>query len=49
MELRIILEEVLGRMKDLRLDGNPELVPSNWAYGLSTLPVAFTPGARSDA
>lgn len=47
LELRVIFEEVLGRMKDLRLDGTPELVPSNWAYGLSSLPVAFTPGPRT--
>ncbi|BBZ04684.1 hypothetical protein MCHIJ_41210 [Mycolicibacterium chitae] len=49
LELRVIFEEVLDRMKDLRSDGAAELVPSHWAYGLSKLPVAFTPGPRRGA
>jgi cytochrome P450 len=46
LEMRIVLQEVLRRMKDLKLDGAVERVPSNWAHGLHHLPVTFTPAAR---
>lgn len=45
-ELRILLEEVVRRMPDIRLDGEPERLPSAWANMVTSLPVAFTPGAR---
>lgn len=48
LELRIIFEAVLDRMKNLTLAGTPELLPSNWAYSLTTLPVTFTPGPRRE-
>lgn len=45
-ELRIVLEEVTRRMKNLELAGDVERLPSNWANGLTRLPVTFTPGPR---
>lgn len=49
LELRIIFEEVLGRMKNLQLAGTTEILPSNWAYGLTKLPVTFTAGRRLES
>jgi cytochrome P450 len=46
LELRILLEEVTRRMGDLRLAGEVERLPSNWAHGLVHLPVSFAPGPR---
>ena len=46
MELRVILEQVLRRMKDLKLAGDVERLPSSWANGLVSMPVTFTPGER---
>ncbi|MBI5105427.1 MAG: cytochrome P450 [Solirubrobacterales bacterium] len=46
LELRVVFEEVTRRLRDLRLDGEVERVPSTWAHGLVHLPVAFTPGPR---
>jgi len=46
-ELRIALEEITTRMKDLQLAGDVERIPSSWANALVKLPVTFTPGARS--
>ena len=42
LELRIVFEEVARRMKDLRIAGEVERLPSNWANGLIHLPVEFT-------
>lgn len=44
LELRIVFEEVLGRMRDLELAGPIERIPANWAHGLFRMPVRFTPG-----
>jgi cytochrome P450 len=46
MELRVMLEEVLRRMKDLKPAGDVERLPSSWANGLVKMPVTFTPGQR---
>lgn len=46
LELRIIFEEVTRRLPDLRRAGDVERLPSSWANGLTSLPVAFTPGPR---
>lgn len=45
-ELRIALEEITSRMKDLQLAGDVERLPSSWANGLVKFPVTFTPGER---
>ncbi|MGK2939396.1 MAG: hypothetical protein ACSLFR_16610 [Solirubrobacteraceae bacterium] len=41
-ELRIVLEEMTRRMRNLELAGDVERLPSNWANGL----VTFTSGLR---
>ena len=46
LELRVILEEVTRRMRDLQLAGDVERLPSTWANGLVKMPVTFTPGER---
>jgi len=46
LELRVILEEVTRRMRDLQLAGDVQRLPSSWANGLVKMPVTFTPGAR---
>ena len=43
LELRVAFEEILGRTHDLRLAGEPERLRSNWASGLTSLPIEFTP------
>jgi cytochrome P450 len=45
-ELRIALEEITRRLRDLRQAGEVERLPSSWANGLTRLPVTFTPAAR---
>ena len=47
LELRVLFEEVTRRMRDIALAGEPERLPSQWAHGLTSLPVTFTPGPRS--
>jgi cytochrome P450 len=46
LELRVIFEELARRMPDIALDGEPELLRSNWAHALTALPVRFAPGPR---
>jgi cytochrome P450 len=47
LELKVIFEEVLRRMPDIRLDGEIERLPSSWAHQITRLPVSFTPGRPS--
>ncbi|PTL60670.1 cytochrome P450 [Paraconexibacter algicola] len=46
-ELRIALEEITRRLRDLQPAGPVERLPSSWANGLVHFPVTFTPGARA--
>lgn len=46
LELKVLFEEVLRRMPDIRADGEIERLPSPWAHMIHKLPVAFTPGAK---
>jgi cholest-4-en-3-one 26-monooxygenase len=46
MELRLIFEEVLERIPDMHLTGEPEILRSNFIGGVKHMPVAFTAGAR---
>jgi cytochrome P450 len=46
LELRVTFEEVLRRMGDLRLAGEPQRLRSNWANGLTSLPITFTPSTK---
>jgi cholest-4-en-3-one 26-monooxygenase len=43
LELRIALEEILDRLADIELHGEPERLRSNWANALTSLPIKFTP------
>jgi cholest-4-en-3-one 26-monooxygenase len=46
MELRIIFEEILKRLPDMRLAGQPEMLRSNFIGGMKHLPVTYSTGAR---
>ncbi|WP_208027042.1 cytochrome P450 [Rhabdothermincola sediminis] len=46
MELRIIFEEIITRMPDIELAGEPEYLRSNFIGGIKHMPVRFTPGPR---
>lgn len=46
LELRVCFEEILRRMRDLRAAGDPELLRSNWANALTSLPIEFTPANK---
>lgn len=41
LEMRILFEELLPRLKSVRLDGEPRYVESFFVSGLKTLPIAF--------
>lgn len=45
-ELRIIFREILTRIPDMTLAGEPKRLRSNFIGGIKHLPVTFTPGAR---
>jgi cytochrome P450 len=47
LELKIIFEEVLRRMQDIELNGEPEILQSSWAHALTSLPIKFTPGEKA--
>jgi cytochrome P450 len=46
LELRVALEEVLRRLADMRLAGQPQRLRSNWANALTSLPIEFTPSNK---
>jgi cholest-4-en-3-one 26-monooxygenase len=46
MELRLILAELLTRVPDLTLAGEPERLVSNFIGGIKHMPVAWNPGVR---
>jgi cholest-4-en-3-one 26-monooxygenase len=45
-ELNIIFRELLERVPDMQLAGEPSLLRSNFIGGIKHLPVTFTPGQR---
>jgi cholest-4-en-3-one 26-monooxygenase len=45
-ELRLILEELIRRMPDMQLAGEPDRLLSNFIGGIKHMPVKWTPGAR---
>ena len=51
LELKILFEEVLTRMPDIHFASDEPLNrrPNNFITGIEEMPVAFTPGKRSDA
>jgi len=44
LELRVIFEETLRRLRDIERSGPVQRLPSAWANGLVSLPVSFAPG-----
>jgi cholest-4-en-3-one 26-monooxygenase len=47
LELRVLLREVVTRLPDLRLDGPPEILRSNFVAGIKHLPILFGPPPAS--
>jgi len=45
-ELGFIFEEILERIPDMHLTGEPSILRSNFIGGIKHMPVAFTPGTR---
>jgi cholest-4-en-3-one 26-monooxygenase len=43
LEIRVMFEEILGRLPDMRLAGEPERLRSTLISGIKHLPVQFTP------
>ena len=46
LELRIAFEELLGRLSEIRLAGEPERLRSTWANAHTSLPIEFTPAPK---
>jgi cholest-4-en-3-one 26-monooxygenase len=46
MELRLILQEILERIPDMKLVGEPQILRSNFIGGVKHMPVQFTPGRK---
>ncbi len=46
MELRLIFREILERLDDIQLVGQPELLRSNFVGGIKHMPVTFKAGKR---
>jgi cholest-4-en-3-one 26-monooxygenase len=46
MELRLILGEILGRIPDMKLTGEPQILRSNFIGGVKHMPVKYTPGRK---
>jgi cholest-4-en-3-one 26-monooxygenase len=49
MQLRLMFAEIVTRIPDMHLAGEPELLRSNVLRGVKHMPVAFTPGVRVGA
>ncbi len=47
LELVVMFEELLKRMPDMELAGQPERLRSNFIRGIKRMPISFTPGPRS--
>ena len=47
IEIDAMLVEVLTRMKDFQLKGDPRWLPSNFISGPQVMPVTFTPATRA--
>jgi cytochrome P450 len=45
LEMRVMIEQVMQRMPDLELAGQPERLRSNFVAGIKHMPVTFTPSA----
>jgi cytochrome P450 len=45
LEMRVMIEQVMRRMPDLELAGQPERLRSNFVAGIKHMPVRYTPSA----
>ena len=43
LEIRTILEEIIRRIPDIRLDGPAQRLRLNFINGIKSMPVAFSP------
>ena len=43
MEIRVMFEELLRRLPDIRLAGDVRMLRSHFIDGIKSIPVAFTP------
>jgi cholest-4-en-3-one 26-monooxygenase len=43
LEIRVMFEELLKRLPDIALDGEPKLLRSHFIDGVKSMPVVFTP------
>ena len=43
LELRVFFDELLRRLPDIEVTGEPELLVSNFIHGIKRMPVSFTP------
>ena len=48
MEVRLMFRELARRMPDIRLDGEPDYLRSNFIGGVKRLPVAYSPSPSHD-
>ena len=48
MEIRLMFREIARRMPDIRLDGEPDYLHSNFICGVKRLPVAYAPSPSYD-
>jgi cholest-4-en-3-one 26-monooxygenase len=46
LELRLLFEQIITRVPDMRIAGDVERLRSNFIGGIKHIPVAFTPGER---
>ena len=46
LELRLLFEQIITRVPDMRIAGDVERLRSNFIGGIKHIPVEFTPGAR---
>ena len=47
-ELALIFHEIVKRIPDMTLAGDPEVLRSNFIGGIKHMPVTWTPGSRVD-
>ena len=48
MELNLIFGEILERIPDMKLAGEPQMLRSNFISGVKHMPVTFSPGPRKN-
>jgi cytochrome P450 len=49
LQLRVMFEELLGRLPDLELAGTPQRLRSNFVAGIKHMPVRFKPRAATES